>query len=271
MERERAGPQQILSRLLASAAGEVLSCIPMGDFDPGRYYYSAHHIARDFVATTAPLTFACLVAYAAFPPARQRVDRLLARIPESPSWIAVGVVAIAYCLFALVCGAIANKTAVLLTRRIPRLNRRLEFDRFYCKMNEPIEAWCHAYLPEHRELWVDENSKREETIDRLISFFQIYNPSGFLHVYREYAFLFMYRQVALYAVVLFVCAGILRTWSWFFALLALLVLAVTAAIASMHESVSAEYKFIVSTGAWLEREHNVSPVRKTDASGSRSA
>ncbi len=195
---------------------------------------------------------------------------LLSRIPGSPSWIAFGIVAIAYCLFALVCGAIANKAAVRLTRCIPRLNRRLEFDRFYCKMNAPIEAWCHEYLPEHRELWVDENKKREETIDRLISLFQIYNPSGFMQVYREYAFLFMYRQVTVYVAVLFVCAGILRTWSWFIALLALVVLAVMAVIASMHESVSAEYKFIVSTGAWLEREHNVSPVRKTDASGSRS-
>src|SRR5437879_2074664 len=154
----------------------------MGDFDPGRYYYSAYHIARDFIATAAPLTFACFAAYAALPPVRQRVDKLFLHIPESHNWLILIIAVVAYCLFALVCGAIANKTALLI-RFFPGLRRRLEFDRFYRKVDAPIEAWRLAYLPEHRELWVDDATKREETIDCLVSFFRIYNPSGFLHVY----------------------------------------------------------------------------------------
>jgi predicted PurR-regulated permease PerM len=225
----------------------------MADFDPGRYYYSAHHIARDFVATAAPLTLACLAAYAALPPARQAVDKFLSRIPAAPIWIMLIIAVVAYCLFALVCGAIANKTALLI-RFIPGLSRRLEFDEFYRNANASIEAWRNAYLPEHRELWVNDATKREETIDRLVSFFQIYNPSGFLHVYREYAFVFMYRQVVTYAAVLFAYATALQAWSSSLTFLVVFVLATKALIGSVRECVEAEYKFIVSTGSWLDRE-----------------
>jgi hypothetical protein len=225
----------------------------MGDFDPGRYYYSAHHIARDFIATAAPLTLACLAVYAALPPASQVVDRLLSRIPAAPNWIILAIAVVAYCLFALVCGAIANKAALLVSL-IPGLRRRLQFDSFYRNAKAAIEAWRECYLPEHRELWVDDANKREETIDRLVSFFQIYNPSGFLYVYREYAFLFMYRQVVAYAAVLLGAAAILQAWSSSIIFLAVFVLATKALVGSVRESVEAEYKFIVSTGAWLERE-----------------
>lgn len=177
----------------------------------------------------------------------------VARVPASPSWFILVIGVFTFCLFALVCGAVANKAALLM-RFVPGLRRPLEFDTFYIKAHAAIEAWRGAYLPRQGELWVDDATKREETIDRLVSFFQIYNPIGFLHVYREYSFLFMYRQVACYTVLLAVCAGVLQAWVSCLVFLALFVLTMRAVIASIRESVHAEYKFIVSTGAWLDRE-----------------
>jgi len=238
----------------------------MADFDPGRYYYTAHHIARDFVATAAPLTFICLVACAVLPPVRHYALVLRSGIPESPNWLMLIIAVACYCLFALVGGAIANKAA-LLFRRVPALKRPLDFDTFYCKANVPIEAWRKRYLPQHLELWANETTMREETIDSLVSYFQIYNPIGFLHVYREYAFLFMYRQTAIYALVLCVCAGAIQAWIGCFVFLVVFVLAAIAVIASISESVHAEYKFIVSTGAWLDRERENVGNRQSQAAG----
>jgi hypothetical protein len=219
-------------------------------FDPGRFYYSAYHIARDFIGTTAPLTLALTTAVVAFADFRHAVQSAAAAVPVTVNLVLILLAAVAYIFCAYFLGAFANLIAIL-PRRLKVFRRTFEYQRFYLKATKSIDSWYTAVKPDLSAAWTDDGSEAEEKVDRLVAYCQIYNPAGYLHVYREYAFLFMYRQGLVYAFALSFVAVLHHQACWTIGFAVAGLLLVGGVYATTQEAVESEYNFIVTTVTWL--------------------
>jgi len=218
-----------------------------------RYYYSAHHLARDVIGTAAPFTLFAITLLAVSPSLQNILRHQLSSVAEPIDWSVVVIVFIIYLLVAFIAGILLNRV-ILLYRIIPGLRRfGVDLRRFYDANREGIATWYRAYIYDCAELTSVRSDNSVQYVDRLICLLRLYNPAGYSHVYREYMFMFIYRQSIVYAFTLTVILSIQSRWIPAAASLSATAVLYISATSGLHDAVQAEFNFIVATITWLER------------------
>lgn len=224
--------------------------------DPQRYYFSTHHLARDFIGTAAPLSFFVVVTLLIFERPREMALEIARGLTSEVSWLSVTAVLVTYFLFAFFAGALANRVALFLRDHLEQKlpwAKEIEYSKIYKHGEGAIKSLYDKYIVATGPLWANPNLELLERIDRLCHFFKLHNPAGFQQLYRDYSFVFMYRQAGVYASILLIVCLSQQRWLESCALAILCCAIVFAIKAGVREAVNSEYQFIFATASWIDQ------------------
>lgn len=222
--------------------------------DPGSYYYSTYHLARDFIGTAAPFTLFLTFATFLFSPVSEKVRSASETMLRAQSWVTglffVGI----YLLIASMAGVLCQRFALMFRILWSSLRKRnLEYEALYEENEQDIENLYKKYIRIPELLLVKSTDKRVDFIDRLCTYFRLHNPQGYNHLYREYSLASMYRQAVVYSLLLSV-GCMVEAHPWYGIVFFLASVGLGFAIHyTVRDVARTEYEFILATAAWAEQ------------------
>lgn len=222
-----------------------------------RYYYSAHHLAGDFIWGVGTVSFFTFMAVVVFGEHREGLPAWLFELSSLSTPVVISVVVL-YVLIAAATAMMAQR-AVLglrdLWRRLPGRGEDGGYRALYRLRSDELRAIYRRHFPEGPRA---PETSLNDMVNRLLLYMKLYNPDGYSHVYRTYAVVGLYRQSIVFSFILLAASfwrfGASPVTAGFVLLLVILLgcLRVTR-----QRSVAAEFDFVFATSRWVKDHDRV--------------
>lgn len=216
------------------------------------YYYSAYHLAGDFIWGVGTVSLFVILGVLLFPEMRSEVDSLVKSLDGLSSSSLTLLAGVLYTLVGAAAAVIAQRAALGLRdifRLLPGRGEDIGYRALYRLRGEELQG---LYRRHFTELPERESTSNNDMVNRLIAYMKLYNPEGYNHVYRTYTLVALYRQAIFFSFVLMIGAA----WKFgigakFSLLLVLFVVFCTCLRFTVERSVAAEFDFIFATSRWI--------------------
>lgn len=224
------------------------------------YYYSAYHLAGDFIWGVGTASLFLTAAAILFEGLRSDLWCLVTKLDHLDSSSLALLGAVLYTLVAAAVAVIAQRAALGLwwiVRGAPGNGESLGFRRWYKLRTQELSPLYRRHFA-HDTGDSIENVSPNDMINRLIAYMKLYNPEGYNHVYRTYSIVALFRESIFYIVMLAVGEVALGPRIWpIVVLFAGVVTSLSCLQLTIGRSVAAEFDFIFSTSRWIEDQRSL--------------
>jgi len=216
------------------------------------YYYSAYHLAGDFIWGVGTFSLFLALGVIIFPGLRAEASSLVKSLDALKSSSLAVLIGVFYTLIGAAAAVIAQRAALGLRdvfRLLPGRGEDIGYRARYRIRSEELQGLYKRHFAESPE---KDSTSNNDMVNRLVAYMKLYNPEGYNHVYRTYALVALYRQSIFFTFVLLLVAIWKTSFGVeFFLLIALLLTLCTCLRFTVERSVAAEFDFIFATSRWI--------------------
>jgi hypothetical protein len=222
------------------------------------YYYSAYHLAGDFIWGVGIFSLFVTLGAILFPELRSEVFALVKSLDALSSSSLAVLAGVLYTLIGAAAAVIAQRAALGLRdffRLLPGRGEDIGYRALYRLRSDELQGLYRRHFTEFPE---KDSTSNNDMVNRLIAYMKLYNPEGYNHVYRTYTLVALYRQSIFFTFLLLL--GVIWKLSFgveFFLLVGLFLTFCTCLRFTVERSVASEFDFIFATSRWIADQRGI--------------